>query len=523
MSDKLFGQDLNSSMKQVAEAFKAGRKLTYSENNRSTQNRRFEPYSQRTRGFRQGFTTGRTSGNRTQPRYTQSYYPSGNRRGGRNDSGKFSHHKPTATATSGQFTETKNWYVKHDSTAISACAGQLKFHHYNWSQITSDRWILNTISGCKIDFIARPVQSVKPKRTMFSNEEIQTVNQGIKELLQKGAIQPTKRSNCRFVSNIFLIPKKSGGLRPVINLKDLNTFVRYEHFKMENIKLVKEIIQSNDFLTSIDLKDAYFAIPMCEIDQSYLCFSWENQFYRFICLPFGLSSAPRLFTKVMKPVIATARSKGIRLVIFIDDILIMASSENESNEQTTFVVQLLEYLGFQINKGKSCLKPQTHSTYLGVEIDSKTMTINVPKSKIHKLKSEGTQILEKKVLTLRNLAKFIGMIIATFDAFPRGKLHFRKLESAKSNTLKNEYGNYDANIAVNQTIREETTWWLDIPCDDVKSSIKKTPITIVICTPAGITGICTCSDTVIPAGVQSPKRTTLTHRVSGPKHSNSCI
>ena len=264
---------------------------------------------------------------------------------------------------------------------------------------------------------------------------------------------------------------------------------------MENIKLVKEIIQSNDFLTSIDLKDAYFAIPMCEIDQSYLCFSWENQFYRFTCLPFGLSSAPRIFTKVMKPVIATARSKGIRLVIFIDDILIMASSENESNEQTTFVVQLLEYLGFQINKGKSCLKPQTHSTYLGVEIDSKTMTINVPKSKIHKLKSEGTQILEKKVLTLRNLAKFIGMIIATFDAFPRGKLHFRKLESAKSNTLKNEYGNYDANIAVNQTIREETTWWLDIPCDDVKSSIKKPPITIVICTDASNTGWGAVSET----------------------------
>ena len=122
---------------------------------------------------------------------------------------------------------------------------------------------------------------------MFSDEEIQTVNQETKELLQKGAIQPTKRSNCRFVSNIFLIPKKSGGLRPVINLKDLNTFVRYEHFKMENIKLVKEIIQSNDFLTSIDLKDAYFAIPMCEIDQSYLCFSWENQFYRFTCFLSG--------------------------------------------------------------------------------------------------------------------------------------------------------------------------------------------------------------------------------------------
>ncbi|XP_071790451.1 uncharacterized protein [Asterias amurensis] len=112
VSDKLFGQDLNSSMKQVAEAFKAGRKLTYSENNKSTQNRRFEPYSQRTRGFRQGFTTGHTPGNRTQPRYTQPYYPSGNRRGGRNDSGKFSHHKPTETATINQtIREETTWWL----------------------------------------------------------------------------------------------------------------------------------------------------------------------------------------------------------------------------------------------------------------------------------------------------------------------------------------------------------------------------------------------------------------------------
>ncbi len=104
---------------------------------------------------------------------------------------------------------------------------------------------------------------------------------------------------------------------------------------------------------------------------------------------------------------SAARSNGIRLVIFIEDILVMALSEKESIEQTAVMEQLLEYLGFQINKGKSCLKPQTHSMYLGIEVDSKTMTINVPKSKIGKLKSEGTNILEKKVLTLRNLAKLI--------------------------------------------------------------------------------------------------------------------
>ena len=109
---------------------------------------------------------------------------------------------------------------------------------------------------------------------------------------------------------------------------------------MENIKLVKNSMQEKDLLTTIYLKDAYFSVPMCSEHHAYLSFSWENVYYAFTCLPFGLSSAPRIFTKIMKPAIAVARSAGIRLVIFLDDILIMAPSVEQSLRQTTFVVDL---------------------------------------------------------------------------------------------------------------------------------------------------------------------------------------
>ena len=105
------------------------------------------------------------------------------------------------------------------------------------------------------------------------------INTDIDELLHKGAIREIPQADCQFLSNIFLIAKKTGGLRQVINLKDLNKFVWYEHFKIENIKLVKNLLQERDFLTSIDLKDAYFSIPMCEKDQPYLCFSWAEHFF----------------------------------------------------------------------------------------------------------------------------------------------------------------------------------------------------------------------------------------------------
>ena len=139
-------------------------------------------------------------------------------------------------------------------------------------------------------------------------------------MLEKGAIKEIPENNVAFLSTIFTIPKKTGDLRPIINLKKLNEFVKYDQFKMETFKDVKELLMPNDYLTSIDLKDAYFSIPIFEGHRKYLCFTWNDKFYSFCCLPFGLSPAPRVFTKTMKPVIASLRSMSMRVMIYLDDI-----------------------------------------------------------------------------------------------------------------------------------------------------------------------------------------------------------
>ena len=71
------------------------------------------------------------------------------------------------------------------------------------------------------------------------------------------------------------------------------------------------------------LKDAYFTVPIYEPHKKYLRFQFQNITYGLQCLPFGLSTAPRAFTKLLKPVIAILRSSGIRIVIYLDDILVM--------------------------------------------------------------------------------------------------------------------------------------------------------------------------------------------------------
>jgi hypothetical protein len=113
------------------------------------------------------------------------------------------------------------------------------------------------------------------------DEKMKAVDEQVQELLQKGAFVKTEFSSDKFISNIFQVQKKNGKLRPVINLRKLNQYVEYHHFKQENLKIVLDLIQKKDFMTSADLTDAYFSI---EIDPEYRKFLFFME--RAVCIMF---------------------------------------------------------------------------------------------------------------------------------------------------------------------------------------------------------------------------------------------
>jgi hypothetical protein len=97
-----------------------------------------------------------------------------------------------------------------------------------------------------------------------------------------------------------------------------------------------------DYLVKIDLKDAYLTAPIWKDHQKFLPFVWKNSVMEFCCLAFGLSTAPGVFTKLMKPVVGAVRPRGIRLIIYLDDILIMAESYNLALLHAASTLNLLE-------------------------------------------------------------------------------------------------------------------------------------------------------------------------------------
>ena len=72
-------------------------------------------------------------------------------------------------------------------------------------------------------------------------------------------------------------------------------------------------------MASVDLKDAYYSVPVAYCDQKLLKFEWMGQSYKFICFPNGLAFCPRKFTKLLKPVYATLRQSGHLSSSYIDD------------------------------------------------------------------------------------------------------------------------------------------------------------------------------------------------------------
>ena len=308
--------------------------------------------------------------------------------------------------------------------------GRTSYFYDNWKSINASSQVLNIISGYEIPFVKKLYQYHHPMTQANSDEERILIEEEINNLLN--ATEEIPMSELYYSSSMFLVTKKSGGKRPVLNLKPPNKFVPNQTFKMEGIHLLKDILKPNYFMTKLDLSDAYYSIPIDKHSRRYLQFIFEGKLYQFKVLVFGLNTAPKIFSKCMKPVVAFIRLKGILIIIYLDDILLTARTYHECLCQTNFAIDL----GFRINREKSQLIPSQHIPFLGFVVDSTTTTIGLPLEKIASIQSLAATLKESsQPVTLRSLSRFIGMCTATRPAVFQAPAHYRHLQFLKNSVL----------------------------------------------------------------------------------------
>jgi len=177
---------------------------------------------------------------------------------------------------------------------------------------------------------------------------------------------------------------------------------------MEGLHIVRSLLQKEDFMMKLDLKDAYYAIPIHPSHRKYLRFVYQNRVYEFQCLPFGLSSAPRAFTKSLKPVLAVLPSLGIQIVIYIDDMLPLHQQSKVLQRMFTQVLSFLEKLGFLVKIEKCSVTPSQCIVFLGAKLDSTTMSISLPQPKLSTILDTCQVLLAQGCVPMRTLSIFIG-------------------------------------------------------------------------------------------------------------------
>ena len=254
-------------------------------------------------------------------------------------------------------------------------------------------------------------------RTRNSRQDLQ---QAVNALLSKGAIERVlNEASLRFYSWLFLVPKKTGDLHPVIDLSALNRHLVVPHFKMETQASARAAIRNQEWTISIDIRDAYLHVPMHIAFRKYLQFRVHRKTYQFTCLPFGLAMSPREFTKTRSSMVEAAKCQAARLLA---DWLIRVESPEQAQMHSEMTIALLQRLGWVINFEKSDLTPSQDFQFLGMHFNTRQFTV-APLPKMHlKVQSVHQHWMSNPIVTTRDLHSLLGMVMFMATLVCRGRL-----------------------------------------------------------------------------------------------------
>jgi len=336
---------------------------------------------------------------------------------------------------------------------VNSVVGRLRKNILFWKKdLLASNFVLSIIEfGYYMPFLEHP-PLCHTKNNKSSLKHPGFVEQAINALLEKGCIiELEDRPYCCNPLTVAERPK----LRLVIDLRHVNKYIKTTKFRYEDLSTLSEMFKEGDYFTKFDLTSGYHHIDIHPEHWKYLGFEWlfsngQTRFFHFVVLPFGLSPACYVFTKVLRPLVKKWRSSGIRSILYIDDGINGSNSYKSALISAKAVFQDLENSGFVINIEKSDFEPKQTGEWLGSIIDTRNMTFTVPKRKIEKLKHSLSNTLSCQYSSAKQLSKIAGQLSSMHLAIgPLVRLFTRNIY---------------------RTIENATDWFSSLPLDPESKS-----------------------------------------------------
>ncbi|KAL5013264.1 hypothetical protein ScPMuIL_007534 [Solemya velum] len=340
--------------------------------------------------------------------------------------------------------------------------GRLKANVSEWKSITNNVHIIDVIeNGYKLPLKTEPNSIIlKNNRSAIQNPKF--VQKELENLLQKKCISEVHEKP--FVVNPLTVAFKNNKPRLVLDCRHLNPHLFKFGHKYEDTKIARDLFQKGDYLFSYDLKSAYHHITIAEIHRTFLGFAYDFQgitrFFVFTVLPFGISTAGYIFSKLLREVIKYFRTNGTRVIMFLDDGLGGDSNFVSSLQTSTEVRHLLNKLGFLIAHEKCQWLPKQIIDWVGYTWNTETGKIHVKACRIEKAENTIRNLCAeisngKLLLKARFLASVIGQLISMQIVLgDKVRLHTRYLYDSLLGRA-----SWDAPVKISQEAFTELLYW----------------------------------------------------------------
>lgn len=283
------------------------------------------------------------------------------------------------------------------------------------------------------------------------------VQETLNDLAARNMIEPAGRAT--WVSQPFVVTQPSGKQRLCFDMSALGRALPKIHFKMEGLADARALTTPRSWFAKLDLKDAYHSLSIAPESRSLLSFPFRGTLWRWKRLPFGLSLAPVLFTRVVKKALSPLRAAGMSFVQYLDDILIVEESPAAVQKTVQAIVSTLVTLGFQINTTKSETTPSRVIEFLGLRLDAAKNSLSVPAEKLRKCRRDAKKLLQQQLTTPRQVAQVLGLLNSVAPAVRPGLLQQRWCQRALAQALKTS--NWEAKFELSPEAKRELSWWSD--------------------------------------------------------------
>ena len=359
-----------------------------------------------------------------------------------------------------------------------------------WQSIcdkVKDAHVLDWIAyGYRLEWEGEPPASfphVANQPSAFAHAEF--VDQQVDEMLTAAAVRKTcTRPRC--VSPLGVVPKANNKLRLILDTRGVNSHLRKVSFRMESLLDLRDTAQRGDWLISLDQTQGYYHVDLHATAQEYMGFEWRGQFYTFCVLPFGLSTAPRVFSKIMGCLVRHWRSQGTRMLAYLDDWLFSCCSPADCAALLERLRRDCERAHIRINWPKSQTTPTQQLRHLGFLVDTRAGVFGITADRWAKLQA-GLELLAagnsvQARLVARVTGQAIYMSLAMGDV---ARLFTRNLYDAIDTRV-----SWQGRVALSEDCQADIAFWRGLPRQALTQPIwgvqDDAPAVLLACDASGI-------------------------------------